>query len=475
MTNQIRVAVVILALAGCGRSGQPIPPPDPMATGGGAAGGGTAAAGGGTAQTGCLDPRIATEGVDPTPSTHLLSCSFTERDEGGPVEDGVRSFDAKGQLLSERFQRLDEPPRTTVHDYTFARAPRKQLQRWQYDAAGRVLHQTIDEGIDELIDDERTWAFDANGHQTLEERRLGDWRTRNVSTFDAAGWLATDAWFDGDDQTRLVTWTRRPDGAPLTSVIHDQAGVLESTTSWSYDERGVLTRQETIDPMGKLVSRSTYDAMGRVVEVRSGWNATAELLHTTEYDAQGNMVHDRQVDTDGNEVDDLLQTFDANHHRLTEKHTWGHHLVGGPQVDFLELTVGACGETLTSHSTTNGQPRVDTTLTWDEAGHLVTSLSKQQWPSVSTTRTTSTFDSAGHLLTTTNETEVGGQWRTDITRTRSFDAAGHLLLERYDNAATHNGTSEASTFDERGNLTVLDSNANFGHHQVHLTGDYGCF
>ena len=155
----------------------------------------------------CLTPELASAGAPPTPPRHELACVVSESDQLGPVLSVVRSFE-RGQVVSERSERLDVPARTTVHDYSFVTQPRKALVTRRVDGQGRIISETQDDGIDGTVEGEHTWAFDSEGRLLSEERRDGTSTSRNVKTWGVDG-LALEEWFSDGVPGTSTRWERR--------------------------------------------------------------------------------------------------------------------------------------------------------------------------------------------------------------------------------------------------------------------------
>ena len=421
----------------------------------------------------CLSPELASAGTVPTPPRHQFACEVNESDQLGPVLRVARTFGG-GQVVSERSERLDVPARTTVHDYSFVAQPRLLLVTRSVDAQGRITREALDDGLDGTIETERTWAFDSDGRLVSEERRDGTSTSGNVKTFGPEG-LTLDAWFSNGVPSTSTRWERRPDGVALRSTSFSAPDVLVSTTVWTFDAQQVLQNKEILSARGKRVEFSTYDSHGRTLELRSGWNDVSDSVEQFTWSEPGRLLRDHRFDTLGGEIEDRVATFDAEGHQLTDWHRWGYHFASGPVTDTEVRTVGSCGEVLTSVRTTDGRTSLTAKSTFDDAGHLVAFEQTSFVPSVSTARTLSTFDAAGHLTNVRNESLTAGQWTPTSQRRRVFDEAGHLLLD--ESTALPSGTRarQAWTFDERGDLVIFESNQNFGHHEVHVLSDYGCW
>ena len=423
----------------------------------------------------CLDPELAKNGTAPTPARHELACSFYETDDLGPVAQGTRTFDGSGRVTSERLVRLDDPPRTTSHDYVYGSAPRDSVRTVAYDSSGRVTRQTDDEGSDGDVEVDRLWTFDLRGNETSSEVRSASWRSKNAKTWDETGFLTRDEWFTDEVSTWSTQWTRRPDGAPLTAVQLNASGVLGSMTKWSYDSRGVIHEMEVTAADGKRISKSRYDAAGQLVEVLSGWNHVDDAIRQISYDAKGNVVRDHRFDTSGKEIEDRVITYDAEGRVLTSWHKWGFSLLAGPRADLEELTHGGCGEVLAVSRSTNGEPVAKSSFSYDEAGHEIFSERIQFLPSAYSSRTSSSFDAEGHLTAVHTESLTNGEWTVTSRRQRQFDALGHLVLDETVGYPSERTIRQAWSFDANGDAIAHETNGNWGRHEVRIEAVFACF
>jgi len=459
-----------LALLACGQSSLPQQPAagPPPARG--------SAPGVDPANPGCLSAEEASNGTTPTPPAHAVSCTLLEFDDVGPVAKSSRTFDGAGRVISERSERLDDPPRTTVHDYTFVPPPRKTLRVVEYDAKGHTTREAVDDGIDAILDDERLWTFDGQGHETSAETRRMAATTRTGKSYDAAGFLTAEESFSNGAFWNSTKWTRRPDGEPLESFTFvGGSATLGSTKTWSYGAGGNLEQDETVGANGKRLELNIYDVARRLVEKQSGWNDKTDLIQQFSFDENGKVLRDHRFEASGKEIEDTVRTYDAKGHMLTLWHWWGYAFAAGPTTDFYEYQVGTCGEIISATYSSGGNAVRTSTFAFDKAGHIISSEETVLSRTATKSRTTATFDGAGHLTRLRWEFLDAGQWKFDYERQRTFDAAGHLVLDETTHASRPGDvTREAWTFDGKGDLVVHESNANYGRHKVREEFGYGC-
>lgn len=433
---------------------------------------GRAAPGGEVPAASCLSAELRENGVPGTPPRHPIACRFQQWDEGGPVAKGENQFDARGNVTSAYVERLDDPPRSTVHDGTFLIFPRKSLTRAQFDSADRKIFESYDEGADGALEWKRSWTFDPDGRELVTEfhgESHSVWTTRKR---DALGYLISEETWDGVYR-RLTEWTRTATGQPLTQEDFEGDRVLQRRSTWTYDASGVLRASEIKNAKGEFLERSTYDVNGRLVERRSPWDRVQDQIQQLTWDARGNLLRDHRFEASGKEIEDHVRTFDAQDRELTWWHRWGHSLINGPNTDELVRTLGPCGEVLTESMTTNGKPRSSASAQYDAAGHQVFVERLNFLPSQTGFRVRSSFDGFGRLIAVHTDALSKGTWATLSDRTRVFDGLGHLVSDR--TVGVERDWASTWKFDAAGELIETRSNVNFGNHDDRVELSYGCF
>jgi YD repeat-containing protein len=199
----------------------------------------------------------------------------TERDEDGDgrVDQVIgRTYDSAGRLLS-----IDEGER---------------VLRFQMDAMGRVEARTVEHRDQPVIVTAMT--YDDRGRLVRE----ADGLTVVQYQFDTAGRLLREQRFATDEQAPRAerVYTYNDLGQRAASDGFDETGRVHDT--WQYDRRGRIVKS-TLARNGVLMiaTRVTYDRAGRRIaeEYRNAANTIIGRRLWT-YDARGDLTTDETID-----------------------------------------------------------------------------------------------------------------------------------------------------------------------------------
>ncbi|WP_108724619.1 LamG-like jellyroll fold domain-containing protein [Streptosporangium minutum] len=315
-------------------------------------------------------------------NTYDAAGNLTKQVIGGGKATTDYVYDAAGRLTSTTFDpatlkrktayAYDAAGNVTKKDFTGAGSTRIESTLYAYNTLGQVTRQTVENGADDLIS---TSTYDDRGLLTATTDPRGNASGATAADFtttmryDAAGRLvetkapqvkidkngsATDgrpAVKYGYDTAGLATHTVDAEGRTVTSAF-DKAGRLTSATSSAYTPPGgsALTPKVSFG----------YDPAGRQIKVTDQRN----FVTSTEYDALGRPV------------------------RVTDPGPSG---PGGQWVAEYDLL----GEQLAMIDPTGARAEA----TYDDLGRKITATQIERKPTTAAHTTTMTYDSAGNLIT----------------------------------------------------------------------------
>ncbi|MEV4181626.1 LamG-like jellyroll fold domain-containing protein [Streptosporangium canum] len=315
-------------------------------------------------------------------NTYDAAGNLTKQVTGGGKATTDYVYDAAGRLTSTTFDpatlkrktayAYDAAGNVTKKDFTGTGSTRTESTLYAYNTLGQVTRQTVENGADDLIS---TNTYDDRGLLTATTDPRGNASGATAADFtttmryDAVGRLveteapqvkidkngsATDGRPTvkyGYDTAGLATHTVDAEGRTLTSTF-DKAGRLTSATSSAYTPPGgsALTPKVSFG----------YDAAGRQIKVTDQRN----FVTSTEYDALGRPV------------------------RVTDPGPSG---PGGQWVAEYDLL----GEQLAMIDPTGARAEA----TYDELGRKITATQIERKPTTAAHTTTMTYDSAGNLIT----------------------------------------------------------------------------
>ena len=334
------------------------------------------------------------------------------------------TYDALGRVLSQ----TDEEGNTTCYAYdalgnviSVTDADGHTVRRSTYDAMGRILSATDALGL------ATAYTYDAVGNLLETAQQLSGQGVRTTSyTYDAPGRMtsATDALYGTttacyDKRGNLASVTDANGGT--TSYTYDGCGrllseesPLGSTRSYTYNARGLLSEAE--NGRGQKTAY-TYDALGRITSMT---DELGTVSYT--YDANGNVL----TVSDGQGT--IRRKYDALD-RVTEVTDYKGNTIrySYDEIGNLIALTYPGGEIVRYTYYKNGLPR---TVTDPEGG--VTSYE---------------YDRMGRLTRTVrpNGTEELCTYNGAGMLTGQRDVLGDVVL-----------TSYTYTYDESGNLTAVE-------------------
>ncbi len=222
---------------------------------------------------------------------------------------------------------------------------------------------------------------------------------------------------------KAYSFTYDEKGNLLTEKYGDSDGSYTNhTTTNTYDEKGQVTVSETTYASGRKVTcEYTYDENGRVqTEIETtveSWGDTNTIVYNSIYDAKGNLLSRKSAKGNGHEY-----TYDDQNRLVTENDV---HVEDGP----YNLR----------------------TYTYGDDGRLV----KEKWESVTSsdwwTETTYAYDANGTqyitLYSDSGDTEA-------YTYAYEFDDNGNLTKKIY--TERDDNEQRVSLFDVAGNIVSID-------------------
>ncbi len=415
----------------------------------------------------------AREGTPALPAVDQKPCTFKDYDVVGAVLSVKRTFDTQQRVLTEAFDRLDEPPRVTVYDEVYAPPPRHERRTHQYDGAGRLTNTWLDVDANGTNDQHQWWSFDGDGNEVTVGFRRKDDEMITTRTFMPGGgaFLLAEATTRRGDPASSTTFTRRPDGAPLTRVV-SFGGNLDSSATWTYDATGASTM---IVISAHSVATTTTDAMGRVLESRVDQpkDGVDDYIRTYTYDAAGRLVLDRMIGAKGEPYDSASYTYDASGRLVEQRNVWGHGDSDELRIEVERRAYGACGQVASIERTTNGKPDSRVLRVHDARGYVVSEETRSASPTPKAEKKERTFDAQGRVTQIVTSVLDGTSWKLQTTETRTFDANGRLTGVIVTSPVQTTQT-EAFQYDPKGRLVLHERTASSPGAIVREELDYSC-
>jgi RHS repeat-associated protein len=316
------------------------------------------------------------------------------------------TYDASGRLASVT------NPMTGVRNYSYDSSHRMTevrdergitVLKNEYDAAGRVVKQTLADDTPELTDNPFyafTYTLDSGGRVTQTDVTDPGGTVRRV-TFDASGYTTGETYAVGLAEQQIVSYEREDVTHRLLSVT---------------------------DNIGRKVAYA-YDSVGRITDVTS-------LAGT----AQAVMTHYGYTQTC--DCDDLTSVTDALNHTSTFDYDDKHNLIKATDSlsNNMTLTYNSVGQPMSVKDALNNS----TQLTYQPNGDLVSVTDARG-------QTASAFiDGAGRLINL--KTPLGQAVRYEYDAldrpVRTIDAMGGITEFTYDS-----NSNLLSVKDARNNLT----------------------
>lgn len=191
----------------------------------------------------------------------------------------VYDYDTVGRIVRAEWK---------YHEIPFER--RGAVKTFEYDGAGRVASESVDEDVDGNFETTTRYFYDAAGQVA---------RTESM-TFPSPAVRAAIFAYDGGRKTR-TEWRRdgapsiietvayAPDGRSRVTTRTDGRGGVESQGREELDDRGRVTRVFVIRPSGeRLRQEKKYDAAGRLATEIDFDDAGVPVSNTTyHFDARG--------------------------------------------------------------------------------------------------------------------------------------------------------------------------------------------
>ena len=325
-----------------------------------------------------------------------------------------------------------------------------------------------------------TYTYDAAGN-LLEEKATGktNWYTKkdvqDTYTYDEHNRMLSHVYRHGIYETK-ETYTYDKDGNTLSHCYYNSDGVLSNRTDYTYDARGnILTAAEydNLDAAYNNTTVYTYDEQDRILtQTVTGYSGNV-TVYTYTYDEAGNYQRTGSYYKENDEGEKVAITYSTRYYdsagrslgytyeddtgtsekeeiRRNERgdEIYRHYTYRYSGEEFEEtvtiITYDEAGHLLTSQTTADGEISSSTTYTYDEAGNELTYDYFNQYGSWG--RRSNTYDEQGHLLTR----QEMGQWGwTKYTFT--YDEAGNCIKEEKNGYNSHGNSDH--TYDSWGNRT----------------------
>lgn len=191
-----------------------------------------------------------------------------------------------------------------------------------YDAVGRIIRQTDEEGVIE-------YSYDANGNVLTVTETKGENVFTITRTYD--GLNRVTSYEDGKgkrigyvyDKVGNLTDVIYPNGKKVT-YAYDKNGSIKKLTDWDerittydYDVNGRLVK--TTRPNGTVETRA-YDKMGRLTLILDKAGGTEVNHQEYCYDAAGNITETKSLGNktlEHSDVSDVKMTYDKNNRLIT--------------------------------------------------------------------------------------------------------------------------------------------------------------
>ena len=199
---------------------------------------------------------------------------------------------------------------------------RNQGTVYVYDAVGRIIRQTDEEGVIE-------YSYDANGNVLTVTETKGENVFTITRTYD--GLNRVTSYEDGKgkrigyvyDKVGNLTDVIYPNGKKVT-YAYDKNGSIKKLTDWDerittydYDVNGRLVK--TTRPNGTVETRA-YDKMGRLTLILDKAGGTEVNHQEYCYDAAGNITETKSLGNktlEHSDVSDVKMTYDKNNRLIT--------------------------------------------------------------------------------------------------------------------------------------------------------------
>lgn len=378
-------ALLLLAMAGCGRSNgdcEPVTEHHPRVEEIDEDG------------DGALDGRTTwTYDAD----LRLLSVEYDAGADGTVDSRGVNTWEDGVETRSEADQDMDGTP--------------DSVTTWTYDAAGNATLEEADTDGDGDVDRTTTWAWDADGHMLSSEMVVPD----RITLIDT--WTWTDGVMRTHDEAREVFTNEGIDGELHESwdAAGNPVSASQEDTLEDIDGTLVTGREDTwtyADGRLELYAGESWTIRNEDVVDRSRFEVTYE------YDERGDLaVAHQDGNADGTPESETRYTWDDRGNRLSAEDR-------------------SVGDDLVTH-------RVDST--WDDRDNELTRIETQDFTrdgAWDDTRTlVNTWDEDDNLLTQRTErimdfTPVGGEKTTEVDLlVYTWGRCGTLVTEDRDRGA----------------------------------------
>lgn len=220
-----------------------------------------------------------------------------DNDLSDELVDKVSSFeyDAEGRRTQEEVYEGEAPASLTTYTY---------------DEDGNLTLREEDQGIDAALDAIEQWAFESGVLVSHELDNDGDGLVEERQTFDAEGRVLTDQGYHDGVLDSATTYEYDEDGNLVVERAMDGEATLLSLKQYAYGEGSRLT-ELTVDGDGDgiddAVTRWGYDAEGHllIVEERRSADPDAPFVVTEDYtyDAEGRLI-ETTLDSDADGTPD---------------------------------------------------------------------------------------------------------------------------------------------------------------------------
>ena len=324
---------------------------------------------------------------------NVLSYTADDDDDGVFEYIATHSYRDDGRPLRYRY----DDDGDGLYDYD---------ETWRYTANGYLLEHLVDEDSDGQNDSYERWTHDGEGRATSKESGRAGLPPEHVVSYTYA---ADGGWTEVDQHDA------------------DADGLVDTTTTSSYDSAARLTRQAEVDSAGgESVSEWSYDDDGHVLRYATYADATLLFEETSVYDTLGQLAR-RQVDSDGDGAPDVLETWSYVAGSLTEHST---DQDGDGDADLVERWTYDGGGNLIETTVDVGNDGVVDDRQWYEYANGLVSRHvvddgddgvferEQRW----------TYDTAGNVTSHRDDDFAGGS-STCETRTYANGVVDQVTLD----------------------------------------------
>ena len=313
-----------------------------------------------------------------------LTEDYTYRSNDGDYSHSITTYDEDGRILSERYE---SDSGTQVYTYRYNELGRKVEETYRSDYTYEGEHSsygssaTYDYNIwgllemktevedgdyitttvytyndqGRVVEEVRqtnagtstvTKEYDERGN-LLKETSLDDWDDYGYTTeyaYDAENNCILTRGLSADGNVYYEDATVYENGRPVKETHTSDGGNYVSTTTYTYDGEGRLTRYVSESPYGRYETQYTYDKAGNTARIES-LSGEERTVSTYVYDEQGNELRSETVYSDGSRSV-AESTYNEDGDPLTRK--W----VNGSVVSEQVFTYDAAARKKTSLYTT---------------------------------------------------------------------------------------------------------------------------